>query len=142
MSFTTRFIDKSTGLLRTGEGVVTGREVLEASAYVRSLPMITAVTHVLIDFTRATAFESSSDEIKAIAASATTSSQLVPKLYMAIAASRDADYGLSRMYQVYMNVPGWIVQVFRTRDEARTWLMSVVPGLAVMADEEPAIDVT
>jgi hypothetical protein len=41
---------------------------------------------------------------------------------VAVVAKRDVDYGLTRMFQVFMNGPPFELRIFRDRGEALGWL--------------------
>jgi hypothetical protein len=56
--------------------------------------------------------------------------QHVKTLHIAIAASTDLEFGMSRMHETLTDMPGWTVGVFRTVEQAREWLTAVVSSPA------------
>ena len=46
----------------------------------------------------------------------------VPGMPVAVVAGRDLEYGLARMWQVFVEENGWETMVFRSRKEAQRWL--------------------
>ena len=45
---------------------------------------------------------------------------------MAIVAPRDLEYGLSRMWQAFVEDNGWETMVFRSREQAEEWVREKV----------------
>jgi len=54
--------------------------------------------------------------------------ELIPRTAIAIVAPKDELFGLSRMWEMMVGVPGWETRVFRSRADAEAWL-ATVPGL-------------
>lgn len=136
MPITSTLINGGTGLLLVGEGIVSGPELVAGVYTARQLVLSSRMaTFGLIDFTRISALNVSANEIKIIVEADKVAAMRIPKFALAVAAPRDVAYGLSRMYELYLNTPGWSVAVFRTMDEAWAWLESEVPGAGAGAAE-------
>ena len=48
-----------------------------------------------------------------------------PNMILAIVAGQDIQFGLSRMWEAYVERVGWQTAVFRTRAEAELWLQKL-----------------
>jgi hypothetical protein len=110
-------------LLLVATGTITFQELLDAM-----------VTHrfgenrlwpFVLDLSRAT-MNLSSEEIRSLAQTVGAASRTSPVGPVAIVASEELVFGLGRMFQTYSDLQGRShVGVFRSRDEARSWLSSV-----------------
>ncbi len=120
-------IEDGTCVLRVGTGVLTGAEIL---ATARALPEVVVdlskVTHGLVDLTGVTRLDVSTEEIKKISELNLKISQLTGPGRIAIAASSDLAFGMSRMYASMVSTRNWTLATFRTMDEARVWLFPQV----------------
>lgn len=123
MAYTTEFIDDGHGVLHTGSGIVTGRELITASeqdlqAMRDGLPL----RYGLIDFTGITRFEAGSDEIRSVARLSVSMAKIIGTAHVAIIAPHDVAFGMSRMWEAYAHAADWHTYVFRHRPEAEAWL--------------------
>ena len=128
MPYDTEFIDEGSGILHVGQGVLTGREIIEAMKGLATDPQsLESITHGLIDLTEVAEFRVSMDELQIILDIDRQSSKVIRRARVAIAASEDLLFGTSRMYAGMMHTPGWTIEVFRMMDQARAWLYSHHP---------------
>lgn len=128
MAYNTEFIDEGSGILHVGQGVLTGREIIEALKTLAADPQnFESITHGLIDLTEVAELHVSMDEVKIITEIDRGSSNIIRRARVAIAAPEDLMFGTSRMYAGMMHTPGWTIEVFRTMDQARAWLYSHRP---------------
>jgi len=114
--------DPESGILRTRcTGSVTLEETLAHFEQVMSDPGVPAGCKALLDVSRLEALP----ETRQLRSAADALDQL-PKpprsQPWAIVAGRDAVYGLSRMFQVFLEQAGIASRVFRTEEEAEHWL--------------------
>jgi hypothetical protein len=123
MAYITEVIDNGTGLHRVGQGVITGRELIDAAkAAWESRSDLAPITHALIDFTNIDRFECSAKEIVTVANLMAKIGETVKGAYVAIAAADDVAFGMCRMFGSLVDRNGWIIMTFRTIDEAKAWL--------------------
>jgi hypothetical protein len=131
--YTIELINGGTGILCCGQGLTTAREVRDATSAAASWgPLISRITHAVIDLSAVSTLEISAVELRWILEADRRLAQVIPRLHMAIVAPRDVVFGIARMYEAYGPAPGWDVNVFRTAEEAAGWLNSVLPD----ADDE------
>ena len=110
-------------MLRTVTGAVTGTDFATADAALLDSPAaLRVLRYALIDFGEATNFLATQEEIRRVAEVDHRIAELVPHLCLAIVAPRDLQFGISRMWQVFVEGTGWETAVFRDRREAEAWL--------------------
>jgi hypothetical protein len=80
------------------------------------------ISHLMVDLTNAVLSELSTADLQALASLAVRKSSYVPTLVAAIIVRRDLDFGLSRMWQTFIDQTGWTTMVCRTRVEAEVWI--------------------
>jgi len=127
MPYHSELIEDGTCVLRVGTGVLTGAEILAAA---KALPEfvvdLSKFTHGLVDLTGVTYLDVSTEDIKKISEQNLKLSQLTGAGRIAIAASSDLAFGMSRMYGALVSTKNWTVATFRTMEEARAWLLPEV----------------
>ena len=131
MPYQAQMIDEGTGFHNLGTGVLKGQEIIEVLRSLEPIwPFMGSITHGFIDLMGVTEFQVSTEEMKIIAELDQQSSQFVGQAYLAIAAPEDLMFGMSRMYGALNTSPGWTIKVFRTLEEARSWVHAALqtPG--------------
>ena len=132
MPIATAFTPDGAGLLRTAQGQVTGAELIAADIPLLSDPAtIARLRYVLLDFGDATDLQATKEEARSIANQDAEFASVNPQISIAIVAPRDVQFGMSRMWQVFVADTGWETAVFRDRPAAVAWLRGRVPGLAL-----------
>ncbi len=83
------------------------------------------------DFSNVDAIEISNEELKKIAELDKKMKSTVGNNVVAIVASKDLMFGLSRMWETFIEIEGvdWHTKVFRKRDDAESWLKNEVKTL-------------
>ncbi|HXZ26550.1 MAG TPA: hypothetical protein VEG08_00975 [Terriglobales bacterium] len=115
------------GRLFLCRGAVTGREFIA-----RNQEMLSAEENYLgtrwclIDQTGATSLDISSAEIQTIVEQDARLAVGLPELVIVVVVARDLGFGLSRMWEMLTERPGWSVRVLRARTEAEAWLREEV----------------
>ena len=130
MPLFTTFTDDGTGLLRTGKGLVTGADFLAADAeLLASQAAMRRLRYVLMDFSETTEFRAIPEEVRSLARLDGRVSEYATNISVAIVAPRDQEFGMSRMWEVFVEGTGWQTAVFRDRAEAVAWLRQRFPVL-------------
>ena len=127
--FTMEFIDKGRGIQFTGSGQLTGEEMiapkhllLENPARLR--PLRFAIVS-LIDVTR---FDITPEQVHALAEMDKKIGEHTPVVAVVVIAPRTHDFGMARMWETILDVPGWSSSVVRTRAEADAFLARHITG--------------
>jgi hypothetical protein len=115
-------IDASRNLIHTTcTGMVTLQEVLDHFAVLMRDPNRSHGLDVLLDLTRINTVPTS-DELRVVTSQIAQIRPAIEFGRCAVAASGEAMYGMSRMFEVYAEGHFTKVQAFRTVDEAAGWL--------------------
>ena len=115
-------IDRSRHLIHTTcTGLVTLQEVLEHFAVLVADPNRTHGLDVLLDLTRIDTVPTS-EELRVVASEIAHIRPEIEFGRCGVAASREAMFGMSRMFEVYAEGYFTEVQAFRTVEEAARWL--------------------
>ncbi len=116
-------IDVATGVLHvTAEGRVSDAELRDFATRAAGDPELRSGIHELIDLRSADLAEISSGLIPEVASVFGAHDRGRTEARIAIVASDDAAYGLSRMYQAYRDDAPFELRVFRDLEDARAWL--------------------
>lgn len=129
MPFDYEMLDSGRGVEFIGSGDLAGAEIVEVKQ--RLLADEDAVRrwkfgYVLL--TNLDSFQITVDEVRAIAALDKRLSVLTPEVVLAVIAPRDHDFGMARMWESVLDIPGWTTAVFRTRGEAEAWMLDRMPS--------------
>ncbi len=106
-------------------GVLTGRELIANNERVLSTKSYEGVRWLLIDGTD-TKVEVSTEEIRTIRRQDDLLAAVLPELVTAVVIPSDYGFGMSRMWEILTERPGWSIRSFRTRPEAEAWLRDEV----------------
>ena len=120
-------IDSTRRLIHTTcSGPVTLQDVLEHFAVLMQDPNRSHGLDVLLDLTPITSVPTS-DELRIVTSEIAHIRPAIEFGRCAVAASQEAMYGMSRMFEVYAEGYFTEVQAFRTVEEAAGWLGQVLP---------------
>ena len=127
--FTMEFIDKGRGVQFTGSGELTGEEMMAPKYRLlddpEKLRLLRFAIVSLIDVTR---FDLSPDQVHQLAALDKQIGEHAPVVAVVVIAPRTHDFGMARMWETILDVPGWSSMVVRTRAEADAFLARHVAG--------------
>jgi hypothetical protein len=128
------WIDSGRGIVLKGAGKLTGPEMIEAKEEVaRDEAQLRRVEFWLVVFTEVEAFHITIQDIRELAAIDHRLAVHLPRSAVALVAPRDHDFGMARMWEAILDIPGWTTSVFRERAEAEAWLRTVAPRPAPTA---------
>ena len=82
--------------------------------------------YAIVDFTNVTEFELGPKDLERIRARNVESARHLTRLLIAFVAPTDLMYGMSRMHETLMDIPGWQTHVFRNEEDARAWLTAAL----------------
>jgi hypothetical protein len=129
MAFTHETIDGGRGVEFAGTGDLTGREILELKR--RLLADEAGIRKWRFGFvllTNLKSFQISVEDVRAIAEIDKRMAALTPEVVLAVIAPRDHDFGMARMWESILDIPGWRTAVFRARAEAELWMADTLPS--------------
>ena len=129
MAYSTEYTLDGLGVIHRGEGIVTGADVIAASAdHHRLEDRARRLRYGIVDFTEVTELRVSAAEAQAIADEDRLTAALTPDVVVAVVAPQDHVFGMSRMWETLAESTGWTTRVFRDRAEAVGWLREQFPN--------------
>jgi hypothetical protein len=121
MPIEVRSVQNGMGRIWTCHGVLTGKELIANNDYIFESKRYDGVRWVLIDYTDTT-LEVSAQEVRTIKYQDDRLATVLPELVTAVIVPTDYAYGMSRMWEMLTERPGWSVRSFRSRPEGEAWL--------------------
>jgi hypothetical protein len=120
-------LQNGTGLHLIGRGTVTGRDKIEAMERLLASPELLRHLRYMVIDEGVAHVDLSAQDIRTIAELDRRIAQIAPPgIVIAIIAPREVDYGMARMWQILIEETGWETMVFRSFDEADSWLREKV----------------
>lgn len=115
---------KAKGLILVYSGQISHKEMLDVRATLgNDLPKMEKCTFLMVDLTDAALAQISTDALKELAGvHSVLAKHTFTGMPVAVVAPRDLEYGLSRMWQVFVEENGWETMILRSRTEAERWL--------------------
>jgi len=129
MPFSCEFVEGGRGLVFSGSGLVTAGEIVTVKIGLKERPeALRQVAYALVDFQSVNELRVSLPEIELLTGIDQELAQLLPAVALAVVAPGNHVFGVSRMWESYLDLPGWSVRVFRSASEASAWLHQAQPG--------------
>lgn len=122
MTITINYIDEGIGIEIIASGTVTGDEIIDAHEEIYSPDNLKKQEYQIIDRTDCKEYLVSNEEIRAIAEIDKNAAQTNPNIVIALIAPTDLQYGISRVWEAYVEEALFKTQVFRDRTSAENWL--------------------
>ncbi len=120
------------GSLFVGTGTLTGTDILTAINAVHQTEEKThAVIFQIADFRLVEKVEVSSEDVKRISERDKLTATINPNLISAVVAEKDIVFGMSRMWQSYTDEASVVTAVFRSMDEAESWVAEQIKQKSV-----------
>ena len=122
MTIKVNYIDDGVGVEIVATGCVTGDEIIDAHQEIYSPDILKKQRYQIIDRTECKEYIVSSEDIKKIAEIDKAASNSNPDIIIVIIASSDLQFGMSRIWQVYVEDSKFETKIFRDRITAEKWL--------------------
>jgi len=107
-------------------GVLSGKDLIARNEKILSSKSYEGVRWLIIDETAVTSLDLSSEQIRTIKQQDDRLERVLPQLVTAVIVPSDLVYGMTRMWEMVTERPGWSVQAFRSAAEAEAWLREEV----------------
>ena len=118
------YTDDNIGVIFCAVGEVTGKDIIESEKEIFQSKDFVNLKYWIVDRSRCTKYEVSSDEVKLIAQIDNEAAKINPNLLMVLISETDLQQGMSRMYQAYIDEAGFKTMVLRDRETAKEWIQS------------------
>ena len=115
-------LDDGEGIEFIASGIVTGEEIIEANRkiYTREKPL--RMKYEIIDRTHCTEYRVSSEEVQILADQLRMAAKINPNYLIAVVSTTDLQYGVTRMWQAYVDDLDIKTKAFRDRKSAEQWI--------------------
>jgi hypothetical protein len=114
------------GRLWIGTGVIRGKDLIARNDEILRSKSYEGVRWLLIDQSAATGLELSAEEVSTIKQQDDRLAAVLPQIVTAVVVPSDVAFGMTRMWEMLTERPGWSVRAFRSRPEAEAWLREEV----------------
>ena len=118
------FIDDGRGLLFTGAGTVTARDVIAVKQDLlrQERAVLEKIRYAVVSFAETTTLDITGKDVYEVVQLDRRIEAIIPHLCVALVAPRPHDFGIARMWQAVAGDLRWSTHVFHTREEADAWL--------------------
>ncbi len=129
-------VDNGRGNVITISGAASRQELLSAlgTHLCQDAGKFGRYRYSLMDLTGATELDADVETVRRIAAWSRDAVDSNPDAVVAVAASTDLAFGLTRMWQLQMGEPVWDMAILPSRSEAEAWIRDKVQDRFEMAD--------
>ena len=122
MAIKINYLDGGIGIEIVAAGIVSGDEVLEAHKEIYNEENLHRQRYQIIDRTRCDYYCIRPEEIEKIAALDIAAAKINPHIVIAVVSPTDLQYGMSRMWQIYVEKSPLKTHIFRDRQSADAWI--------------------
>src|SRR5262249_24790314 len=123
MPTSTEIICDGRGLRLVGWGVLTGSEMMEATAALEANPeAFRKLTFGLVALMAVAELKVTGDDIRSLAHMDRRLALVNSSLCVAVAASKGVVFGIARMWEVLAEPTGWATSIFRDLNDAEKWI--------------------
>ena len=114
------------GLLVEAEGIITIEDLIQANDQIySSREKIMALKYQIWDFQKVKDLISTADDMRVLAAQDAEAAKLNPDMIIALISPWDLGFGMGRMWEAFVDQSNINTHVFRTREEAESWVESI-----------------
>lgn len=103
-------------------GIVTGKEIIEANEKIYDQENLQRLKYKIVDRTNCTEYGLTTKEVKIVADQDKKAALINFNIIMTHIATTPLQYGVSRMWQAYVEEIGFQTEIFKDRKSADNWL--------------------
>jgi hypothetical protein len=125
MPIQVKYLDNGIGIMFVGVGIVTGDDIINANMEVfSSEEKMKNYKYGFIDYSVVSHLNASTSEIEHMTSQQLKASEFIPNAVLAFVATKDLEFGLTRMWEMIAENTGlqWETMAFRNREKAEIWL--------------------
>jgi hypothetical protein len=135
MGFSMEAVGNGRGILFAGRGELNARAIIDAKrGLLADADRVRRLTFAIVSLLEVTNFNITVAEIRELAGVDEQIATLAPRVSVAIVAPSDHDFGVARMWESIVDIPGWLTMVFRALPEAQAWLRDTIAMQARLPD--------
>jgi hypothetical protein len=122
MTLKINYLENGKGIEIIASGTVTGSEIIARHDEIYSPKNLARQRYQIIDRTQCKEYIVSFAEVQIIAEIDKKASKTNPEIIIVIVAPTDLQFGMSRVWQAYVEESRFLTKVFRERTSAEGWL--------------------
>ncbi len=116
------------GVILSWKGLVTGKELIDAFSEIYATDeQIKRIAYQLVNLTKSEEILVTANDLKEVASLDIRASKVNPSMLVAVVGERDIVFGLSRMWEAFVDDAPLKTRVFRTLEDAEDWLKLSLP---------------
>ena len=124
MTIQINYLDNGTGIEIIASGIVTGEEIIEAHKEIYNKENLRKQKYQIIDRSHCTEYQITSEEVEKIAGIDNKASEVNPNIRIALISPTSLQFGMSRMWQAYIEDDRFVTKIFQDRKSADEWIKS------------------
>jgi hypothetical protein len=122
MTIQINYIDNGAGIEIVASGIITGADIIEAHKEIYNEENLNKQKYQIIDRTKCEQYNVSPVEVQQIADIDKAASKSNPNIIIAIISPTDLQFGMSRMWEMYVEESRFLTEIFRDRKSADEWI--------------------
>jgi len=122
MAIQLNYLDDGKGIEIIAEGIVTGDEIIAAHKEIYNDINLKRQKYQIIDRTNCKEYSVSSEEIQRIADLDNIASSINPDIIIAVISPTKLQFGMTRVWQAYLEDNRFITEIFPDRQIADKWI--------------------
>ena len=122
MTIQINYLGNGTGIEIIASGIVTGEEVIEAHKEIYNKGNLRKQKYQIIDRSHCTEYQITSEEVEKIAGIDNKASEVNPNIIIALISPTSLQFGMSRMWQAYIEDDRFVTKIFQDRKSADEWI--------------------
>jgi hypothetical protein len=107
-------------------GAVSGKELIANNERIFSTKSYEGVRWLIVDYTATREMDVSPEEVRTIKEQDDRLAAVLPEIVTAVVVQYDLGFGMTRMWEMLTERPGWSVRAFRSMPEAESWVREEV----------------
>ncbi len=116
------------GVIPSWKGLVTGKELIDAFSEIYATDeQIKRIAYQLVILTKSEEIMVTANDLKEVASLDIRASKVNPSILVAVVGERDIVFGLSRMWEAFVDDAPLKTRTFRTLEDAEDWLKLSLP---------------
>ena len=124
MTIQINYLDNGIGIEIIASGIVTGKEIIEAHKEIYNEENLRKQKYQIIDRTHCTQYQVTSAEVQRISEIDNNASEANPNIILAVISPSSLQFGMTRMWQAYLEEDRFVTKIFQDRKSADEWIKS------------------
>jgi len=116
------FIEDGFGVEFISSGIVTGSQIIQANEKIYTHEILSRLNYKIVDRTNCTEYNVTTKDIQIIASQDRKAAKINPNIIIALISTTPLQYGMSRMWEAYVDETGFQVEIFKDRGNANKWI--------------------